>query len=487
VLALLQALPEDEKAARFSPFERISMAPFSARIELVRGLRKELRDEFLLGWGAMARPAQMPPESDWRVWLVMAGRGFGKTRAGAEWVLDVADEPGRRIALVGATEEEARAIMVEGPSGVLACVDGTARPDWEPSLGRLTWPGGTIARIYSAANAEALRGPEHDFAWCDEVGKWANADAAWDNLMFGLRRGDRPQVLATTTPRSTPLMRRIAALPALETTRGRTADNLALARNVVSHFSALYGGTRIGRQELDGELIEDAEGSLWPRDLIERCRVVLPQAGLGRGEGEEAGDSGASDGGSCQLPLHQVSPGPPPHLAMGRQGLRRVVVGVDPPATVGGDACGIVVCGLGADGIGYVLADASVSGLRPEGWAAAVVRAAEVWDADRVIVETNQGGDMVESVLRSVDCSLPVRTARAVKGKSARAEPVAAFFERGKAKFAGVFPALEDELAGMIIGGGYEGPGRSPDRADAMVWALTELLRKRAEPRITFF
>jgi phage terminase large subunit-like protein len=494
--ALLLALPEEEKVGRFSPFERISMMPFSARLELVRSLPRGLREEFLLGWGAMARPAQMPPESDWRVWLVMAGRGFGKTRAGAEWVLDVADAPGRRIALVGATEEEARAIMVEGPSGVLACVDGTARPDWEPSLGRLTWPGGTIARIYSAANAEALRGPEHDFAWCDEVGKWANADAAWDNLMFGLRRGDRPQVLATTTPRATPLMRRIAALPALVRTRGRTTDNLALARNVVTHFSDLYGGTRLGRQELDGELIEDPQGSLWPRDLIERCRGLPPQAILGEGEraeagggveGAEAGGSRAGDGGSCQLPLHQLSPGPPPHLAMGRQGLRRVVVGVDPPASVGGDACGIVVCGLGTDGVGYVLADASVSGLRPEGWAGAVVRAAEVWDADRVIVETNQGGDMVESVLRSVDCSLPVRPARAVKGKSARAEPVAAFFETGKAKFAGVFPALEDELAGMIIGGGYEGPGRSPDRADAMVWALTELLRARPVPRITFF
>ncbi|HMC91821.1 MAG TPA: ATP-binding protein, partial [Allosphingosinicella sp.] len=189
-------------------------------------------------------------------------------------------------------------------------------------------------------------------------------------------------------------------------------------------------------------------GSLWPRELIETAR----QSGT--------------------LP---------------REDLRRVVIGVDPPASVGGDACGIVVCGLGVDGVGYVLADATVSGLRPEGWAGAVVRAAQVWDADRVIVETNQGGDMVESVLRSVESRLPVRPARAVKGKSARAEPIAAFFERGKAKFAGIFPALEDELAGMIIGGGYEGPGRSPDRADAMVWALTELLRERPVPRITFF
>ena len=159
---------------------------------------------------------------------------------------------------------------------------------------------------------------------------------------------------------------------------------------------------------------------------------------------------------------------------------------MDPPATAGGDACGIVVCGVDAEGVGYVLADASVSGLRPEGWARAVVLAAETWDADRVVVETNQGGDMVESVLRSVDCRLPVRTARATKGKSARAEPVAAFFERGKAKFAGTFPALEDELAGMTIDGRYDGPGRSPDRADAMVWALTELLRARAMPRARF-
>jgi phage terminase large subunit-like protein len=466
MIALLRALGEDERAARFSPFERIAMLPFAAQLTFVRTLPPPLREEFLLGWGAVARPAQEPPETQWRVWLVMAGRGFGKTRAGAEWVLDVAEEPGRRIALVGATEEEARAVMVEGPSGVLACAGDGPRPDWEPSLGRLTWPNGTSARIYSAANAEALRGPEHDFAWCDEVGKWGSADAAWDNLMFGLRRGSLPQVLATTTPRATPLMRRIAALPGLVRTHGRTADNLALARSVVDHFTGLYGGTRLGRQELDAELIEDVEGSLWPRDLIERCRV--------------SGDSIHFPPAAESVP--PISSG----KCMLSPFLRRVVIGVDPPATAGGDACGIVVCGLGSDKIGYVLADASVSGLRPEGWARAVVRAAEIWDADRVVVETNQGGDMVESVLRSVDCRLPVRPARAVKGKVARAEPVAAFFEQGKAKFAGTFPQLEDELSGMTIDGRYEGPGRSPDRADAMVWAMTELLRERPMPRARF-
>ena len=447
MIALLAALPEAEKAERFSPFERIAMLPFSARLRIVRELPKRLRGEFLLGWGAMARPAQEPPEQEWRVWLVQAGRGFGKTRAGAEWVLDMADAPGRRIALVGATEEEARAVMVEGPSGLLACVDDSPRPAWEPSLGRLTWPNGTIARLFSAANAEALRGPEHDFAWCDEVGKWREAEASWDNLMFGLRRGERPQVLATTTPRATPLMRRIAALPGLAITRGRTADNLSLARSVVDHVTALYGGTRLGRQELDGELVEDVEGSLWPRALIEAARA----------------------GG-----------------ALPREDLKRVVIGVDPPASAGGDACGIVVCGLGRDGVGYVLADATVSGLRPEGWARAVVRAADAWAADRIVVETNQGGEMVETVLRSVDCTLPVRTAHARAGKVARAEPVAAWFEQGKAKLAGAFPALEDEMAGMTIDGRYDGPGRSPDRADAMVWAMTELLRKRTLPNVRF-
>jgi phage terminase large subunit-like protein len=509
MIATLRTLSEAEKDARFSPFERVAMLPPPARARFVDSLPAALREE-LDCWGGAARFAQQTPKGDWRVWLVQAGRGFGKTRAGAEWVLDVADEPGRRIALVGATEEEARAVMVEGPAGLLACVGDGARPDWEPSLGRLTWPGGTIARIYSAANAEALRGPEHDFAWCDEVGKWAYGDAAWDNLMFGLRRGALPRVLATTTPRATPLMRRIAALPDLARTHGRTADNLALARSVVGHFTGLYGGTRLGRQELDGELIEDVEGSLWPRDLIERCRAGGDSHFSRGGEGGDShfsrggsGDSHFSRGGTDSRTAARESDCPlgggsgDSHFSRGgtdssttaRESdcpLRRVVVGVDPPASAGGDACGIVVCGLGEDGIGYVLADASVRGLRPEGWARAVVRAADAWDADRVVAENNQGGDMVESVLRSVDSRLPVKPARARKGKIPRAEPIAARFEQGKAKFAGTFPALEDELAGMTIGGGYEGPGRSPDRADAMVWAMTELLWPAPLPWVRF-
>jgi len=480
-------LSEAERAGRYSLCERVAMLGPAERHFVLAGLTTDEREALASGWEGCGRPAQQPPDHPgWRVWLILGGRGFGKTLAGAQWVHGLAEAPGRRIAIVGPTDEEARAVMVEGPSGLLATAREDERPEWEPSLGRLTWRSGTSAHLYSAANPEALRGPEHDFAWCDEIAKWPRGEAAWDNLILGLRRGERPRVLATTTPRPVPLMRRLVGpdgegRDGVTVTRGRTSDNIALAPAFVANVTDLYGGTRLGRQELDGELIEEVEGSLWPRALIEASRVVLPGTGRGTagtavegGERSEHGDAG---------PLHQASPGPPPRSG---EEFRRVVVGVDPPAGIGGDACGIVVCALDADGIGYVLADASVAGLRPEGWAAAVARAAETWGADRVIAEGNQGGAMVESVLRSVESRLPVRIVHARRGKSARAEPVAGLFERRRAKFAGAFPDLEDQLAGMTIAGGYEGPGRSPDRADAMVWALTELMLgpARGEPRV---
>jgi phage terminase large subunit-like protein len=487
---------EEERAARCSLAERLAILAPEERLAFLAEVPARLRGEFLAKWEMLARPAQLPPDGDWRVWMIMAGRGFGKTRAGAQWVLKLAETPDLRIALVGPTEDEVRSVMIEGASGILACAAEAERPAWEPSLGRLSWPNGTRAFAYSAANPEALRGPEHDFAWCDELGKWPRGEGAWDNLLFGLRRGPLPRVLVTTTPRPTPLMRKLAGRGDVVLTRGRTADAALIAPAVVSHLTALYGGTRFGRQELDGELIDDVEGSLWPRDLIERCRAPNPPRAQ-HGEGDQAkpggGVEGAEGEGSSgkpddrsQLPLHHPSGGPPPHrLAMGRI-FRRIVIGVDPPASAEGDSCGIVVCGLDGDGIGHVLDDASVSGRSPEGWARAVAAAARKWSADRVVAEGNQGGAMVASVLRAADVGLPVRTVHASIGKSARAEPVAALFERGAAKFAGAFPALEDELAGLIAGGGYEGPGRSPDRADAMVWAMTELMlgRRRAEPRV---
>jgi phage terminase large subunit-like protein len=335
------------------------------------------------------------------------------------------------------------------------------RINWEPSLGRLTWPNGSQAQVFSGDSADGLRGPEHDFAWCDELAKWREADEAWMNLQFGLRRGPRPRVLATTTPRPMELLTRIGEDPLTITTRGRTSDNINLDEQVIEMLTATYGGTRIGAQELDGELLADVEGALWTREMIEKARVralTLPSL---------------RDG---SLPLPQAGEGL----------LERIVVGVDPPAGADerSDACGIVVAGSIGERL-YVLEDASVRGLRPEGWANRVAVAAARWDAGLVVAEANNGGAMVESVLKAADVGLKVRLVHASKGKCARAEPIALKFEKGKAFLAGRFPELEAELGGMVAGGGYDGPGRSPDRADAMVWAMTALGETRSGvPRV---
>jgi phage terminase large subunit-like protein len=404
-------------------------------------------------WSWQAHGGQRPPEGDWRTWLLMAGRGFGKTRAGAEWVMarvrEAAEAGTRtstcplRIALVGATRAEAASVMVEGPSGLLALARQDALPVWHPTLGVVRYPCGAEAWLYSGANANGLRGPEHHFAWCDELAKWKQADAAWDNLQMGLRLGERPRAVVTTTPRSGSILTRVRGLEGTVETNGSTDENVHLPSAFVAWARETYGGTRLGRQELDGVLFEEAEGALWTRATIEASR-----------------------------------------RSPAIESLSRFVVGVDPPASAEGDACGIVVCAAGTDGLLYVLDDRSVAGERPEGWARAVARAAEAWGADRVVAEKNQGGDMVESVLRSAGAYLPVRLVSASVGKAARAEPVAALFEAGKAKLAGRFPELEDELCGLTAGGGYEGPGKSPDRADAMVYAMTELTKPRGEPRI---
>lgn len=392
-------------------------------------------------WPFWAMPGQLPPSGDWRVWLLMAGRGFGKTRAGAEWVRGIAEADGTaRIALVAATLSEARQVMVEGASGLLAVASPMRRPVWEPSLRRLRWPNGAVARLYGASEPEALRGPQHSHAWCDEIAKWPFAQLAWDNLALGLRIGERPRIVATTTPRPVPLLRALMERGDVVRTGGRTSDNKDhLSADFIAAVTTDYAGTRLGRQELDGELVEEIEGALWPRALIERCRV-------------------------------REMPDPV-----------RIVIGVDPPAGAGAgsDACGIVVAALGRDGIGYVIEDASVQGRAPEGWAAAVVSAARRHHADRVIAEANNGGAMVESVLRAGDAALPVRLVHASRGKAARAEPVSVLYERGQVRHVGAFPAMEDELAGFTLDGGYQGPGRSPDRADALVWALTALLLER--------
>jgi phage terminase large subunit-like protein len=415
---------------------------------LMRDLPYKYRRELIERWQGWAQEGQCEPPGDWRIWMIRAGRGFGKTRAGAEWISEWARMlPGARIALVAANDSDGRRVMIEGPSGLLAVARSDEAPLWRESLRELHFDSGAVATLYSAAAAENLRGPEHHVAWCDELAKWRQGDAAWDNLMLGLRLGDTPRALVTTTPRPTALMRRIMALPGFKETRGGTNDNAYLPSNFVEAMVASYGGTRLGRQELDGELLEDVEGALWTRELVERCRVGADTIGK---------------------PV-------------------RVVIGVDPPATAKGDACGIVVAALLRDGRLAVVEDASVETPPPAVWAQAVASAAARWGADRIVAESNMGGDMVAATLRQADCTLPVVPVHASVGKARRAEPVAIAYERGQVVHAGVFAALEDQLCGLQTGGGYAGPGRSPDRADACVWALAALLegmKKGGEPGV---
>lgn len=415
---------------------------------LTQSLTPAERDALPYAFAAFqAHAGQIPPPGDWRVWLVMAGRGFGKTRAGAEWVRSVAEgNPAARIALVAASLGEARMVMVEGESGILACCPPDLRPTYEPSLRRVTFPNGAQAMLYSAGEPESLRGPQHSHAWCDEIAKWTNAHGragqAWDNLQLGLRLGQDQRVMATTTPRAVPLLRRLLSGEEAEdvaVTRGSTFDNGHLPRSFTRRMRREYGRSLLGRQELEGHLPEEIEGALWSRALLEECREAELSA-------------------------------PAPST------FRRIVIGVDPPASAQGDACGIVVCALGEDGVARVLADRSIPRPSPEAWARRVADTARDHGADRVIAEANQGGEMVRSVLKAADIALPVKLVHASRGKSARAEPVAALYEAGRVRHIGQFPMLEDELCGMLTAGGYEGPGRSPDRADALVWALSELM-----------
>jgi phage terminase large subunit-like protein len=430
-----------EKLLRLDPDERRAQLAKMSEAQR-RGLHTH--------WRIWAHEGQVPPGGSWHTWLIMAGRGYGKTRAGAEWVRAVAEaDPTARIALVGASLGEVRRVMVEGPSGLLAVAPAGNRPAYEPSKRQLSWAKGAVATLYSAGEPESLRGPQHSHAWCDEIAKWdqagGRAEAAWDNLLLGLRLGRAPRVVATTTPRAVVLVKRLLGQSDAAVTRGTTADNKDhLPPGFFRSVRARFGRSLLGRQELYGELLEEIDGALWSRALLEDCR-------------EEAATS-------------------PP---------RRVVIGVDPPASAAGDACGIVVCAVGEDAVARVLADKSVRRATPERWARTVAEAARLWQADRVVAEANNGGEMVRSVLHAADIALPVRLVHASRGKSARAEPVAALYESGRVRHCGQLPELEDELCGLMAGGTYEGPGRSPDRADALVWALSELmLGRRAEPRV---
>ncbi len=445
------------------------------------------RDALDRDWPSWAHDGQSPPlGDDWRSWVILAGRGFGKTLAGAQWIA-AAVEAARLaddrllIALVGATLDDARRVMIEGNSGLLS-VAADHIAGWWPSRRLLKFTGGSEAVLFSGASPEALRGPEHHLAWCDELAKWDRAQDCWDMLQFGLRLGDRPRVLITTTPRPGPVLAGIMAAPGTIVTGGPTNANPHLAPAFITAINQLYANTRLGAQEIEGKLLTDIPGALWTVEMLERARI-LP--GTGRGTSVAGGG------------------GPPVEQRLAS--LTRILIGVDPPS--GGGTCGIIACALDSDGLGHVLADHSVGDCTPETWATKVATAAACYAQNpprygegnhvqlggggpphqapdvQIIAEANQGGRMVESILRAADPDLRIKLVHARHGKSARAEPVAMLFEQHKVRLHGHLPRLEAELLRLIAGGEVEGP--SPDRADAMIWAITELMIKPTSvPRV---
>jgi phage terminase large subunit-like protein len=390
---------------------------------------------------------QLPPNGDWTTWVILGGRGAGKTRAGSEWIRRQVEgakptDPGAssRVALIGETLDQAREVMVFGESGILNCSPPDRRPIWNAVRKQLVWPNGARAQLFSASDPEALRGPQFDCAWCDELAKWRKAHDAWDMLQFGLRLGARPRQIVTTTPRNNAVLLDLLEDPSTVVTRAPTSANrMHLAASFLETIMRKYGNSRLGRQEIDGEVLLDHAGSLWTRDMLERAK---------------------------QMPRFELD---------------RVVVAVDPPITSGPDAdeCGIIVAGVQRDGppqkwVAEVICDASVRSASPISWAAHAVDLYYRHRADRLIAEVNQGGDLVATLIRQIDPTVPFRAVRASQGKMARAEPVAALYEQGRVRHRTQFAELEDQLAAMTVSG-YQRRG-SPDRLDALVWAITELV-----------
>ena len=381
---------------------------------------------------------QMPPDRPWRTWVMLGGRGSGKTFAGAHWLHGMAAKSDFTFALVGPALHDVREVMVEGPSGLKAMAWGSDRPRWEAGRKRLVWPSDAVAYAFSAEDPDSLRGPQFHGAWADEFCAWREPGRVLSNLRFGLRRGENPRLVITTTPRPIAALRTLLAEPGTVDSRGATRDNAEnLPRLYLEHLRDLYAGTRLEAQEMEG-LVVEGEGALFRAEDIAAARGERPAV------------------------------------------LERIVVAVDPPITATGDACGIVAAGR-AEGRAYVLADRSIQGLTPLAWARRVVETARMVEADQIVAESNQGGEMVRTVLQQAGCGTPIRLVQATRAKRARAEPVAALYEQGRVVHCGRFNALEEELMGL----GSEAAGHSPDRADALVWAITQLLLDRpAGPRI---
>lgn len=426
----------------------------TARREALAGITEEQADALLWDWTFWGRPEQQTPPGDWAIWLALSGRGWGKTRLGAEWIRSIACGPtplasgnARRIALIAETAADARDVLVEGESGILSVHPKDFRPLYEPSKRRLTWPNGATATLFNAVEPDQLRGPQFDAAWSDELCKWSYGQETWDNLQFGLRLGRDPRQVITTTPRPIKLLKDILDLPGVVVSKGTTYDNASnLAAQFIKRIEDRYAGTRLGRQELEAEILDDSPHSLWRRSKIDEHRVRLGQ----------------------NLP-----------------DMRRIVVAIDPASEAGGAGedgggaeTGIIVAGLGVDGRAYVLEDATCA-LDPNGWAKRAVQAYEYHDADVIVAEKNQGGAMVEAVIRSVAPKIKVLPVHASRGKVTRAEPISALYEQGKVSHCGAFPELEDQMV-VFTSFGIEG-GTTGDRVDALVWALSQLF-----PNIVF-
>jgi phage terminase large subunit-like protein len=399
-----------------------------------------------------AMPHQTPPAGNWKTWVIMGGRGAGKTRAGAEWVRSMVEGAGpldvgtaRRVALVGETIDQVREVMVFGDSGILACSPPDRRPEWQATRKRLVWPNGAVAQVFSAHEPDSLRGPQFDAAWVDELAKWKKGEGAWDQLQFALRLGDNPRQVVTTTPQNVAVLKAILANDSTVVTHAPTIANRAnLAASFLAEVHIRYAGTQLGRQELEGLLIDGVEGALWNASIIEAGRIDTAPA------------------------------------------LSRIVVAVDPPVSAhkSSDTCGIVVVGAITEGPpqnwrAVVLEDASVQGASPEAWARAALDAYARHGADRLVAEVNQGGNLVEAVIRQIDALVPFRAVHARASKGARAEPVAALYEQGRIAHVRGLGHLEEQMF-LMTAQGFSGRG-SPDRVDALVWALTELIIQPAE------
>jgi len=426
--------------------ERFSQLPEEQRKAMLAELGEDGAEQLLYRWDFWARPEQLPPQGDWNIWLVLSGRGFGKTRLGSEWVRSIVcgDTPlakGRcsRIAIVGETTSDCRDVLVEGVSGILAVHPKDFRPLYEPSKRRLTWPNGAVASLFNATEPDQLRGPQFDAAYCDELAKWQFLEETWDMLQFGLRLGDHPRQVITTTPRPLPKIKEIMNDPGTVVTRGSTFDNrLNLPPKFIKTIAERYEGTRLGRQELYGEICDDVPGALWTRSMLDSCKL---------GKRDEV------------------------------PSMRRVIVAIDPAGKQSIDhddtaETGIVCVGLGTDGKGYLIWDASCR-MNPEGWAKTALAVYDRFEADAIVAEVNQGGDMVESVIRAHRRDVKIVKVRAARGKVTRAEPISALYAQDRIRHIGSFPTLEDQMV-LFTPFGIIG-NSTADRVDALVWGFTEL------------